>query len=345
MRQAIPRAALFIALLLVLDRLIFAGAEYLRDNAGHPQGIDLIYDRGWNPQVAFFGDSRTKHNFDMSVIESLTGLRAYDFGRDGISAEEVLFMLEEYLRYGHKPRVVVFQADPRLLDARVGQFFKEDFRDHLSVVPDPADLLRVSHPTLQQRASILAVTWLARSASIANRLPVLWNKWLEGPVTGPKVQTFGCGPHNLQCQSYDGDELFLGNSGEPIAPRGDAFSTDSVRMRIDSERIKLYEHIVTLAEQNDFQLLLAETPRFEGDEAYLPQVKARSDQFFCGLARGHSEVLYARLTHLVGIDRDPSLYFDWAHFNSIGASKMSKLIAPLISAMERQSRPQSCLLE
>lgn len=339
MRRAVPRLALFVVLLLVLDRLIFAGATYLRDNAGRPTGMGVIYDPRWNPQVAFFGDSRTKHNFDMAAIESLTGLRAYDYGRDGASAEEALLLLDEYLRHGHQPRVVVFEAELPLLDARIGQFFKEDFRDHLSLVPDPADLLRES-PTLQERAAAWAVTWLARSASIANRLPDLWGNWREtAGQKEPGTLVYACGPHfTLRCEFHNGAELFLTNSGHKIERERTVFA-------IDPERMKLYLHIVTLAEQNGFQLLLAETPRFEGDLAYPPEVKAQSDAFFCGLARGHSDVLYARLTHTGGIDRDPSLYFDWTHFNSRGAARMSELIAPLIAALAKQSRPQPCLFE
>ena len=157
MRQAIIRLVVFVALLVVLDRLVYAGAIFLRDHSGHPVEIDLIYDEGgWNPPVVFFGDSRTRRNFDMHEVENLTGLAAYDFGRDGASAEQNLFMLEEYLRNKHHPSVVVFEADPQFLDEGYGRFLKEDFRDHVAVVPDPSELLRQSRPTLQQRASAFA---------------------------------------------------------------------------------------------------------------------------------------------------------------------------------------------
>ena len=167
MRQAITRFVVLIARLVGLDRLVYAGAVLLRDHSGHPVEIDLIYDEGgWNSPVVFFGDFRTRRNFDMHVVENLTGLAAYDFGRDNASAEQNLFMLEEYLRHKHHPSVVVFQADPPFLDKGYGRFHKEDFRGHVAVVPDPSELLRQSPPTLQQRASAFAVTWLVKSASL-----------------------------------------------------------------------------------------------------------------------------------------------------------------------------------
>jgi len=144
MRHTLARLVVFVALLMMLDRLVYAGAVFLRDHSGHPAEIDLIYDEGgWNPPVVFFGDSRTRHNFDMSEVENLTGLRAYDFGHDGASAEQNLFMLEEYL-HNHHPIVVVFEADPQFLDKSYGQFFRGEFRDHVAVVPDASELLRQS---------------------------------------------------------------------------------------------------------------------------------------------------------------------------------------------------------
>jgi hypothetical protein len=110
------------------------------------------------------------------------------------------------------------------------------------------------------------------------------------------------------------------------------------------ERITLFEHIVSLAEQNDFQLMLLETPRLEGDQNYPAEQKQRTEAFYCGLAQAHRSVLYARMTHMDGIDREPFLYWDWEHFNGIGATKMSQLIAPLITALANRQRTEACLL-
>jgi hypothetical protein len=342
MHQAIIRLVVFVALLVVVDRLVYAGAVFLRDHSGHPAEIDLIYDEGgWDPPVVFFGDSRTRRNFDMHEVEDLTGLAAYDFGRDGASAEQNLFMLEEYLRHQHHPRVVIFEADPAFLDERYGRFLKEDFRDHVAVVPEPSELLRQSRPTLQQRASAFAVTWLVKSASLPNRLPDLWHRWRTQREKGAsEVQFRPCGPpeRQLLCRYYNGSDNFVRGNGETMTGHPLPFN-------IDPERRALFEHIVSLAEQDDFQLLLLETPRLQGDQAYPLEQKQRADAFYCGLAQAHRWVLYARMTHIYGIDRDPVLYWDWEHFNGIGATKMSQLIAPLIAALARRQRLEACLLQ
>lgn len=342
MHRTITKLFAFVVLLLVLDRLVYAGAVYLRDHGAHPAEIDLIYDDGgWNPPVVFFGDSRTRHNFDMHEVEKLTDLAAYDFGRDNASAEQSLFMLEEYLHHKHRPSVVVFEADPMFLDKKYGRFHKEDFGDHLAVVPDPSELLRESRPTLQQRVRAFAVTWLVKSASLLDRLPKLWRRWrARRAVAGPEAEFHSCGPAEMQllCRYYGGADNFVLGNGETMTPRPLPFN-------IDAQRTALFEHIVWLAEQNDFQLLLLETPRLQGDQVYPAEQKERADAFYCGLARAHGSVLYARMTHLDGIDRDPAMYWDWTHFNGVGATKMSQLVAPLIAALADGRRPEACLLQ
>ena len=342
MRHAITRLVVFVALLVALDRLFYAGAVFLRDHSGHPTEIDLIYDEGgWNPPVVFFGDSRTRHNFDMSEVENLTDLAAYDFGRNNASAEQSLFMLEEYLHHNHRPSVVVFEADPQFLDKKYGKFHTEDFRDRLAVVPDPSELLRQSRPTLPQRASAFAVTWLTKSASLPNRLPDLWQRWrMQGAAGASEVQFHQCGvpERPMLCRYYNGaDNFVIGN--------GAKMTEHPIQFNIDPERIALFEHIVSLAEQDDLQLMLLETPRLHGDQAYPAEQKQRAEAFYCGLAQAHRSVLYARMTHIDGIDRDPALYWDWQHFNSVGATKMSQLIAPLITALASRRRPEACLLQ
>src|SRR5690348_12879067 len=122
MRRALTRLAIFLLVLLALDRLLFAGAMHLRDAGWAPPEIDLIYRSQWDPAIVFFGDSRTHHHFDMRVVESLTGLSAYNFGRDEGTTAEKLFLLEEYLHQGHRPRLVVFEADVTGLAPRKGRF-------------------------------------------------------------------------------------------------------------------------------------------------------------------------------------------------------------------------------
>jgi len=341
MRQAITKLLAFVAMLLVLDRLVYAGAILLRDHSGHPAEIDLIYDEGgWNPPVVFFGDSRTRRNFYMREVENLTGLAAYDFGRDNASAEQSLFMLGEYLRHKHHPSVVVFQADPQFLDKGYGRFHKEDFRDYVAVLPEPMDVLHQSRPTLQQLASAFAVTWLVKSASLPNRLPELWHRWrTQNAAAGSEVQFYLCGPPEkyLLCRYYNGADNFVLGTSETMTGRPLPFN-------IDAERMSLFEHVVFLAEQYDFRLMLLETPRLQGDQAYPSEQKQRAEAFYCGLAEVHRSVLYARMTHLDDMDRDPALYWDWEHFNGLGATKISQLIAPLISALAIRERLEACIL-
>jgi hypothetical protein len=343
MPKHIARIALFVGLLLGFDRLIYTTAMYMRDHGRQPQGIDLIYqDKSWSPEIVFVGDSRIKRNFDMQTVESLTGLSAYDFGYDNASAEEALFILEQFLSHKSSPRVVVFEADPPMLDKAYGLFHREHFRTYLAVVPDPEDLLRPQAltSTIQQRATTFAVTWLMKSAALPNRIPDLMEYWYQrnDAQLAEKVRVDPCGPKNsMRCRSYNNAVNFMHGSNGDMTPRTLPFSATA-------ERKALYEYVVELSKKNNFSLILLQSPRLSGDDAYSAELKGDADSFFCGLAQSQRNVLYASMIHTDGMDRDASLYWDWEHFNDLGATKISQLIAPLIVAMANGSRPEPCLL-
>jgi hypothetical protein len=336
MRRTILRIVVFAALLMALDRLVYAGAMFLRDDSGVPEGVDLLYDARWDPQVIFFGDSRTKHSFDLEVIEAGTGLSAYGFAQSGASPEQSLFMLKEALRNGHRPRVVVFEADPLELSPTYGVFDKAPFRDHLLVVPDAADLLSGTQPSLQQRASAFAVTWLLRTASLPNRLPELWQRWRDRSDASERPAfTFACGEKAPGCRFYHGGVTFLPSPREMVPIR--------YNYELGENRMALYRYVAQLAEEQDFWLILDEVPRFHGSQMYPATQKARSDAFFCRVADSHPHVVFAQLTHFPGAEDDPSLYFDRDHFNADGAKKVSDILAPLIAKLAAGTRGEPCV--
>lgn len=338
MRRTILRIVVFAALLVALDRLVYGGAMYLRDSSTVPEGVDLLYDARWDPQVIFFGDSRTKHSFDLQVIEADTGLSAYGFAQNGASPEQNLFMLKEALRNGHQPRVVVFEADPLELTPHYGVFDKAPFRDHLLVVPDAADLLSGAQPSAQQRASAFAVTWLLRTASLPNRLPELWQRRHERSDASERPAfTFACGENAPGCRFYHGGVTFL-PSPRKMAP-------EPFNYELGENRKALYRYVAQLAEEQDFWLILNEVPRYHGSQMYPQAPKAQSDAFYCSVAQSHTHVVFAQLTHFTGAEDDPSLYFDWEHFNANGAKKVSDILAPLIAKLAGGRRGEPCVYD
>ena len=53
---------------------------------------------------------------------------------------------------------------------------------------------------------------------------------------------------------------------------------------------------------------------------------------------------YARLSHVDGIDLNPTLYYDAEHLNADGARALSQIIAPLIADLAHGHRPEPCVL-
>jgi hypothetical protein len=337
MRRAIVKAALFVVLFVLLDRLVYAGMIFLRDAVPLTETADLLYREDQNPQIVFFGDSRTRHHFDMHVIQSATGLVSYNFAVDGANTAQSLFMLEEYLRHGHQPRIVVFEADPPLLDSRYQRFDKSMFREHLAFVPDAEDLVEAPHLSWSQLVSAFSATWLAKTASLPNRLPDIWKRWRKRSKLREVVNATlrPCGEY--QCIDYNGSSLIVPTE-KVIVPQKSTY-------RIDELPKRLYRRVAELAATHHFWLVLDEVPLFQIDEVYPRDISEEARDFYCGLAKAHDEVLYARLLHGDGIDKDASLYYDWAHLNRTGAEKLSRVIAPLLSELIRSGRAEPCVLQ
>jgi hypothetical protein len=346
MRRTLLQALVFIIVLVAVDRAIFAGAMYLRDHGNLRVGADLLYDPNWDPSVAFFGDSRTTHNFDMSVIESMTGLTAYNFGIDGSGTRQNVLMIDQLLGYHHHPNVIVLEADVNSLSNNWGRLDIGQFQAYLATRPAPDALVAPGAQGLSGRLSKFAARWLLRSASIANRLPDLVEHWQlrdrANDVAHEKPWTWICDetPEGgvLHCIDYHGSKLFVLErpwSGEP-KPGG--------AVEIDAAETALFERAVALARAHGAYLLLEQTPYYRTDTTYPPDDTAPVEQFFCELARDNPNVLYARLSHLDGADHDPALYYDSWHFDAAGARIMSEAIAPLIADLARGYRPEPCIL-
>lgn len=336
MRKALIRAALFIAILLVLDRAVFAWILHLRNESGYHEGIYLIYYPKWDAEIDFFGNSRTRHNYDMRVIENETKRTAYDFGIDGIGVQEAVFMIEEALRNGHHPKVIVLQTEPVCLVPVYGFFNLAPFREYLATEPTNTIRWAAQAPTLAQRVGEIADAWIFRSASFPNRVPDMWIHSNNPDVPpSPTVQPGVCG--GGPCFLYHGSELYRNThsyAGTPVPP--------PISVVIDPKKTELYRDAVKLATDYGAYLLLVESPRYFGDTVYSAEARAQVDEFYCGLAQANPNVMYARLSHVGG--RNPDIYLDEEHFNVDGARLMSEAVAPLIAELADNHRPQPCLL-
>jgi hypothetical protein len=341
-RTFLIKALLFAAVLVALDRAIFAGAMYLRDHSDYHEGVDLLYYKNWDPAVVFFGDSRTHLNFDMSVIEQLTGLSAYNFGINGDRTRENVFMIDQLFRNDHHPKVVVLEADAYSLGEDEGRFDTSSFQEYLATEPRP-DAMFIPHDGISGRLARFATAWLMRSATIANRLPDLLAKWQIPPLPGgvsPFAEVCRRTPgHELDCAGYHGSDL-VDPEKNPWA--GDAKSGGAIG--INPPQQAMFERVAALAGAHGAYLLLDQTPFYHTDEVFPPDVTAPVEQFYCELARRNAHVLYARLSHLDGVDDNRALYYDGWHFNADGALIMSQTIAPLIADLAHGDRPEPCVL-
>ncbi len=99
-------------------------------------GLDQVYKKRWSVlwfqktdalinsssyyDVIFLGNSRVHFAINPFYIDSVTGLRSYNFGSGGADTEEMLMTTKIYLSKHPSPKIVLISLDPgTLLDNRV----------------------------------------------------------------------------------------------------------------------------------------------------------------------------------------------------------------------------------
>lgn len=109
MTHLIRRGTLFalplLAMLFAIERLALLGATNC--HVGEPGKVNLIMQHRSDPDLAIFGSSNALTAFDTPLIESLSGLDAYNFGLYGTPFVQYQALLREFADTTHNAKVVV----------------------------------------------------------------------------------------------------------------------------------------------------------------------------------------------------------------------------------------------
>jgi hypothetical protein len=108
-RRLISFFGIFAGLSLALNLLITQGLWHVKTGQ---YGVSNRLMRGEiNTQIVINGSSRALSGFDPRVIQGITGLTAYNIGRNGSQTDMQLAVLKAYLEHNRKPEIVIQSLD------------------------------------------------------------------------------------------------------------------------------------------------------------------------------------------------------------------------------------------
>ena len=220
----------------MLDMLISYGL-YITKSHPH-QAWREIRSGQYASDIVILGTSRALEHYDPQVIDSITGLTAYNLGMGGYSINVELMKYRYYLHYNPQPRYVIYDVDQLLLqiDTAVHQHQSEQFLPLFYDVAIRKDLMNVGYSLLDAYIP-MARYWGYQTQSKRGILEALNLK------------------HYHDYPSYRGHMP----DPDPWDPAR-LHITDSIPYRVDEEAKRIFESFVDECEKSGVKLIFVTSP-------------------------------------------------------------------------------------
>ncbi|NOY91564.1 MAG: hypothetical protein GXP55_10210 [Deltaproteobacteria bacterium] len=167
--------------------------------ARHSALPGMLDSQGWDPDIAFLGDSRVLHGVRPEVVERVLRqqgageLRAENLALPGLSPIGMLALSGYLTRRVHPPRLVVLGLSPYMLSTLQSPTYAREIRDFVFRLPELPAALAAGMP-VEDALTVVTHEWL--HAVRFRRRVIEWV--IDG--TGPKpahdlgVEGFECAP-------------------------------------------------------------------------------------------------------------------------------------------------------
>lgn len=110
--KLVIRTAILAVALILADRIVGAGLEYLFYQQTHGDDYTTLYAlEKANDEVLIFGTSRASHHYNAKVFEEATGMSCFNAGRDEMEIPYTNALLEGILTR-HKPQLIILDIGP-----------------------------------------------------------------------------------------------------------------------------------------------------------------------------------------------------------------------------------------
>ena len=263
-----------------------------------------------NADVIISGSSRAANHFDPREIARVTGLTAFNIGRNGTQTDVQLGVLRAYLEHNRKPRIIIQNLDAftfvttrELYDPALYIPYIDDHEIYQTMRKVDVELTQGRYIPLYDYA--------------VEDMNFTWWLGLKGLV--------GINPKNT---------IYLG-----FKPRDRAWSDEFDRFRagnpkgvtfpVQPDGVRVLEDMITLCHENGIQLVLVYSPEYDGMQR---MTKNREEIFaeFRELSKRYN-VPFWDYSQWKYVD-DTSMFYNSQHMNSRGAEMFSIDIARQLAA-------------
>jgi hypothetical protein len=307
---------LVIALVFVMNALVGSGLRRIKTSSYG--AWNRAMQGKVNADVIISGSSRAAYDYDPRVIEAVTGVSAFNLGRNGSQTDVQLAVLRAYLEHNRKPRLIVHS-----LDAFTFVTTREVY-DPALYIPYLKDE-QIYRPLRQINPNFFKSRYIPLYGYVVEDMNFSWVLGL-GALLGwsPKENYFlGFSPQNRKW------------TGE--FQKYQAANPEGVSFAVEPAGVQVLDQLIQLCQQNSIQLVFVYPPEYSEMEAMTNNREQIFAKFKELAARANVPIWdYSDWKY----DGNRDLFYNSQHLNAGGAAIFSRDFADrLKSYFAEQAAP------
>lgn len=320
-RLALARLGVFFALIAgciwMLDATITAGLGRMHTSV---YGVsNRIMNGQINAQVVVTGSSRAASHYDPRVIRQITGLDAFNLGRNGSQTDMQIAVFKAYLKHNRKPAIVLHN-----LDAFSFQTTREVYNPAQYVPYLKEDELY--QPLRKINQEIWKSRYLPLYGYVAEDMSFAWTLGLRAFLHPPSRDQLidGFDPRNTKWTNEFAE--FKSKAAHPV------------RWEIEPQGIALMEGLVRLCHEEKMELILVYSPEYIEMQAMTENRREIFQSFERIAARYGTPIWdYSHWRHA----GDTAYFTNSQHLNATGAEAFSTDVAADLRKFLASRKPGS----
>lgn len=293
-----------------------------------------MYNGGINADIIILGSSRTYLHINPEILQTRTGLTAWNLAMDGSNFDQHKFTLEEYLLHNRTPKIVIFEADLTTLDKDSLRFKKEFFLPYINYSNHTLELFT------QRWEDKLYYTFFS-SAPYKQQIPVvLLNYKMVLAGIGNGGYSFETLTSNTVVKKDDGDFVYINGAalrrGQILEELPESLPipspVDSIAFT-GKYRLQEFEELAKLSEQNNFLLVLVTPTWLNG--AFTEFQRQSVIDLYQEIDSNHENTYLLDFSYDELLSNNLSYWLNAGHLNFDGANifseKLSENILDILS--------------
>ncbi len=258
-----------------------------------------------NFDIVFIGSSRVNLTVNPALIDSATGLNAFNFGFDGANIVDFSMHLQAYMKTHSKPKLLVLNIDPKMFN--VTNEIK---------VPPSKYLPYIDHKEIYDTLKLYS-KW----PFVVKYFPFVGTSFYTDGIVNQSIQAY-VSPNRKMENYYKGFSPLV-----TIWGSGDKTAKNLLPVEFTTKGLVLFHHFLETIKSNEINFQIIYSPQYDFKE-----YSFEHKEYVSKLQTIASEFNYVLMDYSsMDICKEKKYFFDATHLNLVGANVFSRKLGTDLS--------------